>query len=146
MAWWDNVLDAVSRIGDWLAGDRDDIPEETDEEPGGFFGGEEPPDEPSGSAGFDDDFDPDQWFWYQEGNGPYHPDWGDNEIAFWEKYAVGHPFDNMTNYENAMEEFNTGFIDMGVDTEERNEARDAFYEETGLVMVWADFEEYYSEL
>jgi hypothetical protein len=142
MAWWDNVLNAFERFGEWLGGDRDEVPEETADEPGGFFGGDEPPDEPSGSA----DFDPDDYIGYHAGDGPYDPDWGENEAAFWDTVMDGHLFEGQSQYDEVMEAFNTGWIDQGVLTEERNEAREYWTELTYMEMDWTAFDDYYSEL
>jgi hypothetical protein len=146
LAWWDNVLHAVERIGDWLGGQRDDIPEETDEEPGGFFGGEEPPEEPPSSAGFGGDEDNRDYFTYYSGNGPYLDEWGDAEIRFWDRVANEHMFFGESNYNEAQRQFELGFIEQDIDTDERTEAREDFLEEMLLMtMDWDAFEDYYSE-
>lgn len=151
---WDSIGRELRNLWEILttgeAQTDDEIPEETDDEPGGFFGGEEPPEEPSGSAGFDDDdggdFDPDDFYVYHAGEGPYHPNWGDNEAAFWDTVADRHIFESYDKYEEAMEAFDTGWIDQSVDTDERTEAREYYTEVMYMDMDWTAWQEYYSEL
>jgi len=151
VAWWDNILRELQNIADIFSGrgqDQDEIPEETDDEPGGFFGGGEPPDEPPGSAGFGDDYDEDGLLPYHAGDGPYPEDWGDAEIKFWDTQFDGHIFDNQNHYDHAQELFYDGYMagDDEITHEDRIAAREDFLDWTYFDAIdWDAFEEYYRE-
>lgn len=149
MPFWGDIGRNLRNLWETLTtGDTtpDDFPEETDEEPGGFFGGEEPPEEPPGSAGFGGDDDGRDYFGYNPGDGPYQEDWGDAEIRFWDRVAGEHYFFGQENYEEAQRQFELGFIEQDIDTDDRKEARELFLEEMyWTVMDWDAFEDYYSE-
>jgi hypothetical protein len=146
---WDNIGRELRNLWEILTGGEpipDDIPEETEDEPGGFFGGEEPPEEPPGSAGFGSDDEDRGYFGYNAGDGPYPYDWGDAEIRFWDRVAGEHMFFGQENYDEAQRQFELGFIEDDIDTEDRNAAREEFLEQMlWTVMDWDAFEDYYSE-
>lgn len=142
---WDNIGRELRNLWEILTGGEptdDEIPEETTDEPGGFFGGEEPPEEPPGSADFDDD----NYYTYNAGDGPYPDDWGDAEIRFWDRLVDEHIFFSQDNYNRAQEAFNEGFIEQNIDSDDRKQQRADFLDELlWTEMDWDAFEDYYNE-
>jgi hypothetical protein len=158
VAWWDVVWRELQNFVDRLGGgvaEPDEIPEETDEEPGGFFGGEEPPGEPPGPADFGgeepdhrgyDSADDGSYFGYHAGEGPYPEDWGPAEQQFWDTQFDGHIFDNQAQYDQAQPLFYDGYMatDDEISHVDRVQARDDFLDTTYFDAIdWDAFAEYY---
>jgi hypothetical protein len=146
VAWWDNIWRELQNFAERLGGqgqlEPDEIPEETDEEPGGFFGGEEPPEEPPGPADYEDR----DYFAYQAGEGPYPDDWGDAEIRFWDRQFDEIFFYSRDDFDRAQELFYDGFMRDDIDSVDRVQAREDFYELTTFDAIdWDAFADYYSE-
>lgn len=150
MALWDNIRRELQNLWEILTTGQaqpDEVPEETEQEPGGFFGGEEPPEEPPGPAPFGEERGDEEYFGYDAGEGPYMYEWGEAEERFWDRIAGEHMFISQENYDEAQRQFDIGFIDQDVDTDTRNEAREAFLDEMlWTEMDWDAFADYYSEI
>jgi hypothetical protein len=90
----------------------------------------------------------DEPFIYVEGQGPYPDEWGASEKEFWDRVAEGLTFRDAQNYEDALEDFEGGYLTPGLSPE----ARQAYRENFGIDMDmpifenWDDFRDYWEEI
>jgi hypothetical protein len=87
-------------------------------------------------------------FVYTPGDGPYPGEWGASEKGFWDKVAEGLSFRDADNYNDALEDFEGGYLTPGLS----QEAREAYRENFGIDMDmpifenWDDFRDYWEEI
>lgn len=155
MAFWDRIGRALSRIGDYFAAeerppepvqyeDVDEYPESVPEyEQGGFgdFFGDEPEER------YIEDV-PDEPFTYDFGQGPYPDDWGANEKHFWDTVADGLVFKDRENYEDALQDFEGGYLTPGLSPEARDAWRQNFAYDMDMPVFedWEAFRDYWEEI
>lgn len=169
MAIWDEIGRELRHLWEILttgeASPDDDTREETEEEytePGGFSGGDEPPDQPPGSGLFGGDDFPEEEppsgydsaedggrFTYYAGQGPYSENWGPREERFWDRQYNEHMFESRAQYDETLEVFYNGYMatDDEISHDNRVEARAYLKELTYRTDIdWEAFKEYYGDM
>jgi hypothetical protein len=156
VAFWDRIGRALSAIGDFFSSQEPESPPEpVSTSDDAFY--DEPVPEYEQSLGGDffttehergfEDL-PDGPFIYEPGEGPYPGEWTASEKDFWDKVADGLTFRDSENYENALEDFEGGYLTPGLS----KEAREAYRENFGIDMDmpifenWDDFRDYWEEI
>lgn len=154
MAFWDRIGRALSSFGDWLTKTEYESPAEPVE----YQDVEDyPEDTPAYDQGFGDFFTPAEKSWdelpesefvYERGEGPYPGEWGNNEIHYWDTVADGLVFRDRQNYEDAIEDFEGGYLTPGLSKESREAWREnfAFDMDMPIFDEWEAHREYWDEI
>lgn len=154
MAFWSNIGRALRSIFDTLS-NPESPPEPVEFEDDPLY--EEPvPEYEQGDYGDffttedERDFEdlPDGPFIYQPGEGPYPGEWGASEKEFWDRVAEGLTFRDAQNYEEALEDFEGGYLTPGISQEARLQYRENFGIDMDMPVFenWDDFRDYWEEI